>query len=190
MSCCYYGTVCSIGTSTNIATVTTSDNCSGPAPVVTFVSDVTTNQTCVNRYTLTRTYRSTDACGNSATCAQVITVFDNTPPTITCPANITVQCANLVPVPSPATVVTSDNCAGTPPVVTFVSDVTTNQTCINRYTLTRTYRSTDACGNSATCTQVITVFDNTPPVITPTNPLLVGVPNNGTLEVQCFRTGS
>jgi hypothetical protein len=133
-----------------------------------------------------RTYRSTDACGNSATCVQVITVFDNTPPSITCPANLTVQCASLVPVPNPAGITTSDNCSGPAPVVTFVSDVTTNQTCTNRFTLTRTYRSTDACGNSATCTQVITVFDNTPPVITPTNPLLVGVANNGTLEFQCY----
>jgi hypothetical protein len=33
---------------------------------------------------------------------------------------------------------------------------------------------------------VITVFDNTPPVITPTNPLITNIPNNGTLEIQCF----
>ncbi|HJW29276.1 MAG TPA: T9SS type A sorting domain-containing protein, partial [Saprospiraceae bacterium] len=170
----------------NTATVTTSDNCTGPAPVVTFVSDVTSNQTCVNRFILTRTYRSTDACGNSATCTQVITVFDNTPPTITCPANVTVQCASQVPPVNVATVTTSDNCTGPAPVVTFVSDVTSNQTCINRFILTRTYRSTDACGNSATCTQVITVFDNTPPTITFVNPLLQGVPNNGTIYVQCY----
>jgi hypothetical protein len=134
----------------NIASVTTSDNCSGGAPVVTFVSDVTSNQTCVNRYIITRTYRSTDVCGNSSTCTQIITVFDNTPPSITCPAPITVQCASLVPAPNIASVTTSDNCTGPAPVVTFVDDVTSNQTCVNRYTLTRTYRSTDACGNSAT----------------------------------------
>ncbi|MDQ3015438.1 MAG: T9SS type A sorting domain-containing protein, partial [Bacteroidota bacterium] len=169
----------------NTTLVTAADNCGGTV-TVNFVSDVTTNQTCVNRFTLTRTYRATDACGNSATCAQTISVFDNTPPTITCPANITVQCANLVPPPTPASVITSDNCGGTVPTVTFVSDVTTNFICINRLTLTRTYRSTDACGNSATCTQVITVFDNTPPVIVFTDPLLIGVPNGGTIEVQCY----
>lgn len=168
----------------NTGLVVSSDNCAG-ATTVTHVGDVITNMTCVNRFTLTRTYRATDVCGNSATCNQVITVFDNTPPTITCPANITVQCAALVPPNNPATVITSDNCGGSP-VVTFVSDVITNMTCINRFTLTRTYRSTDACGNSATCAQVITVFDNTPPVIEFADVLIDDIPPGGTLEVQCF----
>ncbi len=167
----------------NTALVTATDNCGG-ATTVTFVSDVISNQTCTNRFLLTRTYRATDACGNSAVCTQAITVFDNTPPTITCPAAVTVQCANLVPAVNTAGVVTADNCVGTP-TVTFVSDVITNQTCVNRFTLTRMYRSTDACGNSSTCTQIITVFDNTPPTITFTDPLLQGVPNGGTFNVQC-----
>jgi Secretion system C-terminal sorting domain len=170
----------------NIPGIITSDNCSGGAPTVTFVSDVITNQTCANRYTLTRTYRSTDICGNSATCAQIITVLDNTPPSLTCPAPVTVQCANLVPPVNIAGVITSDNCSGGAPTVTFVSDVITNQTCTNRYTLTRTYRSTDICGNASTCAQIITVFDNIPPVITFTDPLIEGVLNGGRVDVQCF----
>ncbi|HJW28001.1 MAG TPA: hypothetical protein VJ508_02000, partial [Saprospiraceae bacterium] len=147
------------------ASVTTSDNCGGTPPVVTFVSDVTSNQSCVNRYTVTRTYQAVDACGNSATCTQVIVVNDNTPPSITCPAGVTLQCASQVPAPNTTSVTSSDNCGGAP-TVSFVSDVTSNQTCANRYILTRTYRAMDECGNSSTCTQVITVFDNTGPVIT------------------------
>jgi hypothetical protein len=168
----------------NIALVTATDNCSGTA-AITHVSDVISNQTCPNRYTLTRTYRATDLCGNSTTCAQIITVFDNTAPSITCPVNITVQCASLVPAPNTGSVITSDNCGGTTSV-TFVSDVISNQTCVNRFVVTRTYRATDACGNSSICTQVITVFDNTVPVITFADPLLQGIPNGGTLKVQCF----
>ena len=168
----------------NTGAVTTSDNCAGTV-TVTHVSDVITNMTCVNRFTLTRTYRATDECGNSATCAQVITVFDNTPPMITCPANVTVQCAADVPPVNTGAVVTSDNCGGTV-TVTHVSDIISNQTCLNRFTLTRTYRATDECGNSATCAQIITVFDNTPPVITFDHMLLEGVPNGGTIQVQCF----
>ncbi len=148
----------------NTGLVTASDNCTG-SPVITFVSDVTVNQTCVNRYTLNRTYRATDACGNSSTCAQTITVFDNTAPTLTCPTNLTVTCANNVPTPNPGSISASDNCGGAP-VVTFVNDVTVNQTCVNRYTLNRTYRATDACGNSSTCLQTISVFDNVAPSIT------------------------
>jgi len=157
----------------NVNTVTNvSDNCGGTV-TVTWVSDVISNQTCANRYTLTRTYRATDVCGNSATCAQIITVFDNTPPTLTCPGPITVSCSRDVPAPNPATVTpTSDNCGGTV-TVTWVSDVISNQTCVNRYTLTRTYRATDVCGNSATCTQIITVNDVTAPTITCPPPVTV-----------------
>ena len=68
----------------------------------------------------------------------------------------------------------------------FVSDAISNQTCVNRFIVTRTYRATDACGNSSTCTQVITVFDNTAPVITFADPLLQGIPNGGTVKVQCL----
>ncbi|MDQ3017221.1 MAG: PKD domain-containing protein, partial [Bacteroidota bacterium] len=146
--------------------ITATDNCAGAlGPTVTFVSDVTTNMTCTNRLTLTRTYRATDACGNSATCAQTITVFDNTVPTIACPAGVTVQCASLVPPANPGGITaTGDNCGGTV-TVSVLPDITTNQTCINRLTLTRVYRATDLCGNSATCAQTITVFDNTLPTI-------------------------
>jgi len=154
---------------------TASDNCGG-AVTISFVSDVITNQTCANRYTITRTYRATDACGNSAICAQTITVFDNTVPTITCPAPVTVQCASLVPAVNTASPTATDNCGGAV-TITFVSDVITNQTCADRFTVTRTYRATDACGNSATCPQIITVFDNTPPVF-------INPPANVTVE--CF----
>ncbi|MEP6645634.1 MAG: Calx-beta domain-containing protein [Saprospiraceae bacterium] len=167
----------------NTAAVITADNC-GPVPTVTFVNDLISGQTCTNRFIVTRTYRSTDACGNSATCSQTITVFDNTAPTITCPANITVQCAALVPAVNVAAVVTVDNC-GAVPTVTFVGDVISNQTCVNRFNVTRTYRSTDECGNSATCSQNITVFDNTAPVITFVDPLIANLTNGGRFDVQC-----
>jgi ribosomal protein S26 len=147
----------------NPALVTSTDNCGGTA-TVTHVGDVISNQTCVNRFNITRTYRSTDECGNSATCTQTITIFDNTAPGITCPANVTVQCANLVPAPIPALVSSTDNCGGIA-TVTHIGDVISGQTCVNRFNITRTYRTTDECGNSATCTQTITVFDNTAPSI-------------------------
>lgn len=155
----------------NINSVTgVSDNCGG-TPTVTHSGDVMTNQTCANRFTLTRIYRVSDICLNSATCTQVITVNDQTPPSLTCPTNVTVSCANQVPAASIASVTNvSDNCGGTP-TVTLVGDAITNQTCPNRFTLTRTYRAADACNNSATCAQVITVNDQTAPVFlnTPAN---------------------
>ena len=35
------------------------------------------------------TWTATDSSGNSTTCVQLVTVVDDTPPTLTCPANIT-----------------------------------------------------------------------------------------------------
>ncbi|HMX85788.1 MAG TPA: T9SS type A sorting domain-containing protein [Saprospiraceae bacterium] len=148
----------------NPGSIVAADNCSGTA-TVTFVSDVISNQTCVNKYTITRTYLATDICGNTATCTQIITVNDTSVPTISCPAPVTVSCAESVPPPNPGSVTASDNCGGSLTVV-FVGDVISNQTCANKYTITRTYRATDLCGNSATCTQMITVNDITPPSIT------------------------
>jgi HYR domain/Secretion system C-terminal sorting domain/Immunoglobulin I-set domain len=150
----------------NIAAVTAvSDNCGG-AVTVTYIGDVISNQTCDNKYTITRTYRATDACGNFAQCTQIITVNDQTPPTLICPAPVTVSCTSQVPVPNIAAVTgLTDNCGGVI-TVTFVSDVISNQICANKYTITRTYRATDVCGNFAQCTQIITVNDITGPVIT------------------------
>src|SRR5687768_11088996 len=148
----------------NTISILASDNCGG-VPIVTVAPDVTTNMTCINRFTITRVYTATDVCGNSATCAQTITVFDNIAPTLTCPANVTVECASEVPAPNTAAIPTTDNCSG-PVTVTVLPDAISNQTCPNRFTITRVYRATDACGNSATCAQTISVFDDTAPTIT------------------------
>ena len=140
----------------NTGSVTALDNCS--VPTRSFVGDISSGS-CPK--TITRTYRATDACGNSTTCTQVITVNDTTPPSITCPANITVQCDADVPASNTASVTASDNC-GTP-TKSFVGD-SPSGTCPK--VITRTYRATDGCNNSTTCTQTITVNDTTPPSIT------------------------
>ncbi len=147
----------------NIGSVIASDNC--PGVVVSFISDVVSAQTCANRYLITRTYRATDAVGNFTNCTQTITVNDVTPPVVTCPAGLTVSCASAVPVPNISLVTATDNCAGTV-TITFVGDVISGQTCANRYLITRTYRATDVCGNSSTCMQIITVNDQTAPILT------------------------
>jgi large repetitive protein len=152
------------------ATVRATDACD-TLPTVRVV-DVTSNETCVNRKTITRTWTATDACGNSATTVQVITVNDNVAPVLAgVPANITVACQSEVP--TAVTVTATDNCAGGVPRVTMV-DVISNETCVNRKTITRTWTATDACGNTATGVQVISINDNVPPV-------LVGIPANLTL---------
>ena len=111
--------------------------------------------------TITRTWTATDYCDNVTTCVQTITVQDTTDPVITCPADVTVECDS---VPAVATATATDNCDPAP-VVTYDGEVRTDGYCEDYYTLARTWTATDDCGNSASCTQTITVQDTTAPVL-------------------------
>ena len=110
------------------------------------------------------TWSVTDAAGNTATTIQKIIITDNEPPVITqFPSDVAVVCAADVPAVNISSVTATDNCNVT---VSHVGDVITNQTCANRFTLTRTYKATDGSANTTTRSQVITVNDNVPPQIT------------------------
>ncbi|PHN08019.1 hypothetical protein, partial [Flavilitoribacter nigricans] len=149
------------------ASPTASDNCTA-TPVTSF-SETTAAGSCTGEYTLTRTWTATDDCGNIGTATQVITVTDNTAPVLAgVPANTTASCDNI---PAAASPTATDNCTATP--VISLSETTTAGLCTGDYTLTRTWTATDDCGNVGTATQVITVTDNTAPV-------LAGVPANTT----------
>jgi hypothetical protein len=115
--------------------------------------------------TTTETYRVTDAAGLMADCSFTITVVDNENPTITCPADISINvdagtCGAVVTYTPP---VGTDNCPG----------ATTAQTAgfgsgaiFPIGTTTETYLVTDAAGNTTTCSFDITVVDNENPTIT------------------------
>ncbi|USN55127.1 MAG: hypothetical protein H6765_00470 [Candidatus Peribacteria bacterium] len=158
-------------------------------PDTSFYSDVVVNSpNCIGGYitTITRTWtgiRGTD----TVSCTQVIGIFDNEPPVIVnCPADLTVTCGGAFPPADTGNVVT-DDCST---VTVTVSDN------VSGSVLTRTYTATDACGNSASCVQVITkeafvavtidcpddltlnVGDTVPPVN------LNQVVSNGTVELQ------
>ncbi|MCC6583237.1 MAG: hypothetical protein IT271_06010, partial [Chitinophagales bacterium] len=95
----------------SITSVTATDNCAGVVTVT--VADVITNQTCANRYTITRTWTATGVCENSSTASQTIIVNDQTAPVITgTPQNATYSCAGDVPQSSITSVSATDNCAG------------------------------------------------------------------------------
>ncbi|MCB0647196.1 MAG: T9SS type A sorting domain-containing protein [Saprospiraceae bacterium] len=158
---------------TGEAGVMATDGCGGTV-TITVQPDVITNQTCANRYTITRTYVATDLCGNSSTLSQIITVNDQTPPVITPLANVTVSCTENVPPANTASINATDGCGGLVNV-TVMADVVSNQTCANRYTITRTYVATDVCGNSATFNHIITVNDQQAPT-PPMAPLGVSYP--------------
>ncbi len=143
---------------------TTSGNC-GPISILNTV----TNKGCGNTFVATRTWVVTDPCGNSNTCSQTIATVDKTNPVITCATNKTVECSSAWTFDQPTA---SDTCGGVS--ISIVSTVTNGSGCT--FTATRKWRATDDCGNKAECSQIVTVRDTTPPVIT-------SVPNGG--EIGC-----
>jgi hypothetical protein len=140
--------------------VTYSDNCPGGA--VTHVSDVISDSTCPNHFTITRTYRGTDDAGNHTDCTQTITIDDNTVPTLTCEPD-TVQCVADVPPVDVNDVTASDNCGGTVEVTHISDSELSPDSCGGK--IIRTYRGVDECGNEAFCEQEIVVDDTTRPAI-------------------------
>lgn len=111
------------------------------------------------------TLRVTDAAGNTRTCSQIVLVRDVTPPTIVAPANTTINCdASSAPTNTGTFSGVTDNCDPAPTVVQL-ADVTVNVNCPNSYTINRTWRVTDASGNSATTSHSIVVRDVQAPVI-------------------------
>ena len=105
-------------------------------------------------------WTATDASGNTRSCTQQVTVTDNTPPSITCPANrnLTANAGCAATGVNLGTPVTADNCA--------ISSVFNNATSSFPFgTTTVTWTVMDNAGNTNTCTQQVTVTDNTPPTI-------------------------
>ncbi|MEO6759596.1 MAG: hypothetical protein ABIO24_09095, partial [Saprospiraceae bacterium] len=116
-------------------------------------------------------------CGNSATCNQVITVFDNIAPTFSnVPANVTVDCSLI---PAVATPSASDNCTGSA-TVQYLGQTQTTGLCPILFVLIRSWQATDACGNTSVISQQLTVTDNVAPQfqVLPTNLVLECGPTN------------
>src|SRR6185295_18402951 len=148
-----------------VSLVSATELCGGVV-TITVAADVLTAGSCVNRYTIARTYRATDVCGNFEEKTQTITVDDQVKPVITVfPANATFSCVSEVPTADISLVSATDNCGGVV-TITVAADVLTAGSCVNRYTIARTYRATDVCGNFEEKTQTITVDDQVKPVIT------------------------
>ena len=145
---------------------TTGDNC-GVASVLNSFNGTANASGTYPTGTTTVLWTVTDLSGNTATCAQDITVTDNELPTITCAANQTQtadagECNAAVTVVGPTT---GDNCG----VATIINDFTGTANASGTYptgTTTVLWTVTDLSGNTATCAQDITVTDNELPTIT------------------------
>jgi hypothetical protein len=150
-------------------------------PVISYVDEVTAGA-CPEEFTIIRTWTAAYDSEISVICTQVINVQDITPPSIVCPPDLIIQCDESTLPANTGMATATDNC-GISPQVTY-SDVFLVGDCEMGSTITRTWQAMDECGNSATCVQVITILDNTGPVITIVNPLLAA--NGETTYVQCY----
>jgi hypothetical protein len=96
-----------------------------------------------------------------------IGVVNNTPPVITCPANITIQCNESTdPVINHSLGLASAVDVCDPNVMITYDDVTAQGACTPEYTISRTWKATNLFGNFITCTQTILIHDTTPPTFT------------------------
>ena len=171
-------------TTGNTGVATGSDDCGS---VTITYSDSETPGACPGAYTVSRTWTATDECGNVATCVQTITVEDMTPPTITCPADVTLECPGDTTTGNTGVATGSDDCGS---VTITYSDSETPGACPGAYTVSRTWTATDECGNVATCVQTITVEDMTPPTITCPADVTLECPGDTTTGNTGVATGS
>ena len=139
------------------------DNCDAEALVS--YSDLILTTTCLQEYTIKRTYSTMDCSGNYAEHIQYITIEDTTAPEFTAfPADETVECDAVPAVADMSTLAASDNCD--PAVnIAYLGEVRADGACEDTYTLTRTWSTTDCAGNTHEQSQTIEVQDTTAPTL-------------------------
>lgn len=131
--------------------VVAADDCGS---VTTSQSDEVIAGECDGNSTILRTFTAIDPCGNSSTHVQTISVVDTVAPSFTSvPADATFGVYDDVPVDMAEA---TDNCSATTVLYSDEIDASANDYSI----LTRTFTAVDACGNSATAVQTITVLES------------------------------
>lgn len=167
------------------------DNCGGA--ITQTPSSTTTDLTCGS--IISQSITASDVCGNEVTITRTINVEDTLEPTLSgVPQNEAADCDGTENIPAPANVTASDICDGNVPV-TF-SETQQNMACEGAYMIIRTWTATDACGNSTSQSQTITVGDDGPPTINgvpsdqtvacnlPELPMVTATDNCGTVDLQ------
>ncbi|MGZ4987058.1 MAG: HYR-like domain-containing protein, partial [Limisphaerales bacterium] len=161
------------------ANVTATDNCDTNA-TVSYNSYSTQTPTGPGHdiYILKRKWTVTDACGNSATAQQILTVAPIAPVITGFPPDVTYACTGDVPAADDNLISATDPCGGAAIYIYHDGDVITNATCANQYDIARAYHVTNICGIITSRTQHITVRDTIAPVIS-------AYPADATLNCTC-----
>lgn len=142
---------------------------------------------CPQEYQLFRIWVAEDACGNDTSCTQVISIIDQDPPDITCPMDITLDCMADTSVQQIGMATALDACGMSS--VTYIDSIITGN-CIGNYTINRVWRAVDLCSNDTTCTQVLTVIDTIPPIITCPQDMTLQCPTDTSVAITGMATAS
>ena len=113
---------------------------------------------------LTRTWRLTDACGNSTDTFQVVTLVDTTGPTFVL-EDVEVLCDDWDSY-APETPVFMDNCTPEQDITWTLTEGQPIGNYPSDFSIEWTYTATDLCGNSTTLSATATVIDTVQPQFT------------------------
>jgi hypothetical protein len=140
---------------------TVTDNCTMLNVTFTDVTSAGTGSTCK---VVTRTWKAADQANNTVTCVQTFNIQDTIKPSFSIyPASDTISCSDALA--TPPVVKGLDNCSDTVIVTLKVDTIAISPGKCGQfsYTVRRTWKATDECGNTAQHTQTIKVVDQQAP---------------------------
>ena len=143
---------CSDSISTNVTGSATTTGTCATAATISFV-DSTVSADCSN--VISRIWSATNACGDFATCTQLISQVDMAAPVLVCPSNLAIECNASTNTSNTGVATATDNCDTN--VALSFNDTVMIGVCTG--TISRVWTATDDCGNSSVCTQIITLIE-------------------------------
>ncbi|MGV7235189.1 MAG: IgGFc-binding protein, partial [Nitrosomonadaceae bacterium] len=154
-----------------IATATATDACDIDVTITTdYDGSSVPALSCDLSSGLTITYTATDDCGNTSSCTAAVYLDDSVNPSITCPSDLVLECADGSDYVSQinswiATATATDACDTD---VTITTDYDGSSvpalSCDLSTGLTITYTATDDCGNTSSCTATVYLDDSVNPI--------------------------
>ncbi|MFT4535267.1 MAG: hypothetical protein ACI9P5_002633, partial [Saprospiraceae bacterium] len=144
------------------------DNCAVSLSTFAHVSTTgLSSPSCTNQDTFERVYTVTDINGNEGMCTQILIIYDDIAPTLTLPANATVDCDSDMSTTTLGEATAVDNCIGGVTITYSDDNQQVNDTSDDgyyEYTIIRTWKAEDTCGNADSMDQIIMVQDTTSPI--------------------------
>ncbi|MEK6644402.1 MAG: hypothetical protein AABZ08_10880 [Planctomycetota bacterium] len=147
--------------------VFTAEDACDPDISITYSDNTSGLEGCNNTGNLMRTWVAENWAGHTATCVQTIHVVDTAPPQIACPGDVEIECGSS----------TDPEFTGSPKALDACGEALLDYS--DSYDrggiggVSRLWTATDACGNSASCTQEISFVDTTLPTVYSCGPLQI-----------------